>query len=103
MTVKPCYNYCSNIMRGCLANQGDLDSEWNNFIGEQAINVFVSLEIVQLPATRSIAIVSYEISICHLMFANFNSTQSSYYSTSTCSLELIVAFPKTFDTVNTKF
>ncbi|KAK1346444.1 hypothetical protein QTO34_000300 [Cnephaeus nilssonii] len=32
VTVKPCYNYCSNIMRGCLANQGDLDSEWNNFI-----------------------------------------------------------------------
>lgn len=57
-------------MRGCLANQGDLDSEWNNFIGEQAIHVFVSLEIVQLPATRSIAVVSYEISICYLMFAN---------------------------------
>ncbi|EPY73452.1 glypican-4 [Camelus ferus] len=32
VTVKPCYNYCSNIMRGCLANQGDLDFEWNNFI-----------------------------------------------------------------------
>ncbi|XP_010846755.1 PREDICTED: glypican-4-like [Bison bison bison] len=32
VTVKPCYNYCSNIMRGCLANQGDLDLEWNNFI-----------------------------------------------------------------------
>lgn len=34
VSVKPCYNYCSNIMRGCLANQGDLDFEWNNFIGE---------------------------------------------------------------------
>ncbi|XP_027693820.1 glypican-4 [Vombatus ursinus] len=32
VTVKPCSNYCSNVMRGCLANQGDLDSEWNNFI-----------------------------------------------------------------------
>lgn len=32
VSVKPCYNYCSNIMRGCLANQGELDSEWNNFI-----------------------------------------------------------------------
>ncbi|CAH6780013.1 Gpc4 [Phodopus roborovskii] len=32
VTAKPCYNYCSNIMRGCLANQGDLDFEWNNFI-----------------------------------------------------------------------
>uniref|UniRef100_A0A8C9DHF9 Glypican-4 n=1 Tax=Prolemur simus TaxID=1328070 RepID=A0A8C9DHF9_PROSS len=32
VTVKPCYNYCSNIMRGCLAYQGDVDSEWNSFI-----------------------------------------------------------------------
>uniref|UniRef100_K7GIL6 Glypican 4 n=1 Tax=Pelodiscus sinensis TaxID=13735 RepID=K7GIL6_PELSI len=32
ITVKPCYNYCFNVMRGCLANQGDLDTEWNNFI-----------------------------------------------------------------------
>ncbi|XP_027465122.1 glypican-4 isoform X2 [Zalophus californianus] len=32
VSVKPCYNYCSNIMRGCLANQGDLEFEWNNFI-----------------------------------------------------------------------
>lgn len=70
MTVKPCYNYCSNIMRGCLANQGDLDVEWNNFIGEQAINVFVSLKIVQLPATRNIVIVRYEIFVQYLMFAS---------------------------------
>ncbi|XP_069318889.1 glypican-4-like [Eulemur rufifrons] len=32
VTVKPCYNYCSNVMRGCLAYQGDVDSEWNSFI-----------------------------------------------------------------------
>lgn len=32
VSVKPCYNYCSNIMRGCLADLGELDSEWNNFI-----------------------------------------------------------------------
>uniref|UniRef100_A0A8C5PUC7 Glypican 4 n=1 Tax=Leptobrachium leishanense TaxID=445787 RepID=A0A8C5PUC7_9ANUR len=32
VTVKPCNNYCLNVMRGCLANPGDLDSEWNNFI-----------------------------------------------------------------------
>ncbi|XP_060126032.1 glypican-4-like [Zootoca vivipara] len=34
VAVKPCYNYCFNVMRGCLANQGELDTEWNNFIGE---------------------------------------------------------------------
>ncbi|NP_001084188.1 glypican 4 L homeolog precursor [Xenopus laevis] len=32
VTVKPCNNYCLNVMRGCLANPGDLDTEWNNFI-----------------------------------------------------------------------
>uniref|UniRef100_A0A3Q3X5M7 Uncharacterized protein n=1 Tax=Mola mola TaxID=94237 RepID=A0A3Q3X5M7_MOLML len=30
--LKPCHNYCHNVMRGCLANQADLDTEWNLFI-----------------------------------------------------------------------
>ncbi|XP_051918484.1 glypican-6a isoform X2 [Hippocampus zosterae] len=29
--LKPCQNYCQNVMRGCLANQADLDLEWNTF------------------------------------------------------------------------
>ncbi|KAG7278070.1 hypothetical protein CRUP_029015 [Coryphaenoides rupestris] len=32
VALKPCQNYCLNVMRGCLANQADLDTEWNNFI-----------------------------------------------------------------------
>lgn len=56
-------------MRGCLANQGDLDFEWNNFIGEQAINIFMLLEVTQLLTTSNIVIVSYEISVCCLRFA----------------------------------
>nr|XP_019966658.1 PREDICTED: glypican-1-like [Paralichthys olivaceus] len=31
-SVKPCSNYCSNVMKGCLANQADLDTEWQNLI-----------------------------------------------------------------------
>ncbi|KAI4565324.1 hypothetical protein MJT46_009667 [Ovis ammon polii x Ovis aries] len=31
-TVRPCNNYCLNVMKGCLANQADLDTEWNLFI-----------------------------------------------------------------------
>ncbi|XP_068124018.1 glypican-6 [Hyperolius riggenbachi] len=31
-TVKPCHNYCLNVMKGCLANQADLDIEWNLFV-----------------------------------------------------------------------
>ncbi|XP_061643645.1 glypican-4 [Phyllopteryx taeniolatus] len=32
VALKPCQNYCLNVMRGCLANQADLDTEWNNFL-----------------------------------------------------------------------
>ncbi|XP_031416258.1 glypican-6-like isoform X2 [Clupea harengus] len=31
-SAKPCKNYCLNVMKGCLANQADLDPEWNQFI-----------------------------------------------------------------------
>ncbi|XP_041030325.1 glypican-1-like [Carcharodon carcharias] len=31
-SVKPCNNYCLNILKGCLANQADLDSEWRNLV-----------------------------------------------------------------------
>ncbi|XP_062866871.1 glypican-6a [Trichomycterus rosablanca] len=30
--LKPCRSYCQNVLKGCLANQADLDLEWNVFI-----------------------------------------------------------------------
>ncbi|XP_061648211.1 glypican-6b isoform X1 [Phyllopteryx taeniolatus] len=30
--IKPCKNYCLNVIKGCLANQADLDPEWNHYI-----------------------------------------------------------------------
>ncbi len=30
--VKPCNNYCMNIMKGCLAYHADLNEEWNSYI-----------------------------------------------------------------------
>nr|XP_033814470.1 glypican-1 [Geotrypetes seraphini] len=30
--LKPCTNYCRNVLKGCLANQADLDTEWKNLI-----------------------------------------------------------------------
>ncbi|XP_077584051.1 glypican-6b isoform X1 [Stigmatopora nigra] len=30
--IKPCKNYCLNVVKGCLANQADLDPEWNHYI-----------------------------------------------------------------------
>ncbi|XP_029435547.1 LOW QUALITY PROTEIN: glypican-2 [Rhinatrema bivittatum] len=31
-SLKPCSGFCLNVMKGCLANQADLDSEWNQFL-----------------------------------------------------------------------
>ncbi|KAM4739183.1 glypican-1-like [Anableps anableps] len=31
-SVLPCSNYCSNVMKGCLANQADLDPVWQGLI-----------------------------------------------------------------------
>ncbi|XP_023933709.1 glypican-6-like [Lingula anatina] len=33
-TIKPCNNYCLNVMKGCLAYQAELNSEWNKYINE---------------------------------------------------------------------
>ncbi|KAJ3593351.1 hypothetical protein NHX12_005686, partial [Muraenolepis orangiensis] len=30
--LRPCRSYCLNVMRGCLANQADLDTEWTLFL-----------------------------------------------------------------------
>uniref|UniRef100_A0A1B6FAD6 Glypican n=1 Tax=Cuerna arida TaxID=1464854 RepID=A0A1B6FAD6_9HEMI len=29
---KTCYNYCSNVMKGCLAHHSELNNEWNSFV-----------------------------------------------------------------------
>uniref|UniRef100_A0A3P9DIE5 Glypican-1 n=1 Tax=Maylandia zebra TaxID=106582 RepID=A0A3P9DIE5_9CICH len=29
-SARPCLNYCTNVMKGCLANQADLDTEWRH-------------------------------------------------------------------------
>lgn len=35
--AKPCGPYCRNVMKGCLANQADLDTEWKNLAGKQGL------------------------------------------------------------------
>uniref|UniRef100_A0A672QGV8 Glypican 6b n=1 Tax=Sinocyclocheilus grahami TaxID=75366 RepID=A0A672QGV8_SINGR len=37
-TLKPCNNYCLNVMKGCLANQADLDPEWSKYIGKTVLS-----------------------------------------------------------------
>ncbi|XP_004079277.1 glypican-1 [Oryzias latipes] len=31
-SARPCANYCSNVMKGCLANQADLNTEWKHLV-----------------------------------------------------------------------
>lgn len=51
-SARPCANYCSNVMKGCLANQADLNTEWrhladtliqvaNRFEGPTAVDVVI--------------------------------------------------------------
>ncbi|KAI8514278.1 Glypican-4, partial [Branchiostoma belcheri] len=42
--VMACNNFCLNVMKGCLANQADLDLEWNNYIGCLANQADLDLE-----------------------------------------------------------
>lgn len=36
-SVKPCNNYCLNVVKGCLANQADLNTEWKYLMGKKAL------------------------------------------------------------------
>ncbi|XP_047224640.1 glypican-1b [Girardinichthys multiradiatus] len=53
-TAKPCANYCSNVMKGCFANQADLHTEWSHLadtmieVGERRLNDVDSV-ILSLP------------------------------------------------------
>ncbi|XP_058845426.1 glypican-4 [Acipenser ruthenus] len=43
VALKPCPNYCLNVMKGCLANQADMDTEWNNVM-DAMLNLAERLE-----------------------------------------------------------
>ncbi|XP_007532067.1 glypican-1 [Erinaceus europaeus] len=35
--ARPCPGYCRNVLKGCLANQADLDAEWRNLLDSMAL------------------------------------------------------------------
>ncbi|XP_004701937.3 glypican-1 [Echinops telfairi] len=35
--ARPCPNYCHNVLKGCLANQADLDAEWRNLLDSMVL------------------------------------------------------------------
>ncbi|XP_029102035.1 glypican-1 [Scleropages formosus] len=61
VSFKPCANYCRNVMKGCLANQADLHTEWQNLLDTmmQVVNSFNSadsgLDVVLYSIPRQIS------------------------------------------------
>ncbi|XP_061588205.1 glypican-1b [Cololabis saira] len=53
-SARPCANYCSNVMKGCLANQADLNTEWRHLadtmteVAERRLDDFDSM-MLSLP------------------------------------------------------
>lgn len=35
--ARPCPDYCHNVLKGCLANQADLDAEWRNLLDSMVL------------------------------------------------------------------
>uniref|UniRef100_A0A8C6EPH9 Glypican-1 n=1 Tax=Marmota marmota marmota TaxID=9994 RepID=A0A8C6EPH9_MARMA len=35
--ARPCPDYCRNVLKGCLANQADLDTEWRNLLDSMVL------------------------------------------------------------------
>ncbi|XP_015228727.1 PREDICTED: glypican-1-like [Cyprinodon variegatus] len=64
-TAKPCANYCTNVMKGCFANQADLHTEWSHLadtmieVGEHRLDDMDSV-ILSLPNQISEALFTME-------------------------------------------
>ncbi|XP_039603300.1 glypican-2 [Polypterus senegalus] len=73
-SLKPCHSFCQNVMKGCLANQADLDVEWNNFI--ETLNQLA--EKLQGPFNIELATDSIGVKISEaIMYMQENSVQTS--------------------------
>lgn len=79
-SVKPCSSYCSNVMKGCLANQADLDPEWQSLIDTMILvassfSTEPSLDVV----LTSIPVRIYEA--VHYLQENMDSFTAKVYQT----------------------
>lgn len=51
-SARPCANYCSNVMKGCLANQADLNTEWRHLAGGEHTHIHICLQFSHMFAQR---------------------------------------------------
>lgn len=43
-SARPCANYCHNVMKGCLANQADLNTEWRHLAGGEQTHIYTCIQ-----------------------------------------------------------
>ncbi|KAM9323341.1 glypican-1b [Pholidichthys leucotaenia] len=77
-SARPCANYCSNVMKGCLANQADLNTEWRHL----AVTMMQVADRMQGPSGVDSVILSLPNRISEAMFAmteNIDSINSKLF------------------------
>lgn len=73
--VKPCRNYCLNVMKGCLANQADLDPEWNQYIGKVSFffSFTGSLDKYFCYLCSALQLAAFHFNVCGIIYKWFDS------------------------------
>uniref|UniRef100_A0A8C7XXV4 Glypican 2 n=1 Tax=Oryzias sinensis TaxID=183150 RepID=A0A8C7XXV4_9TELE len=72
--LQPCHPLCLNVMKGCLANQADLDTEWNNFIDA----LYLVSEKLEGPFNMELAAESIAVKVSEaIMYMQENSVSVS--------------------------
>ncbi|XP_072770793.1 glypican-1-like [Nerophis lumbriciformis] len=79
-SVKPCANYCSNVMKGCLANQADLHPEWQNLI-DTMIRVASSFSTEPSLDVVLSAVPAQIFEAVHILQENFDTYTAKVYQT----------------------
>ncbi|KAG7222351.1 hypothetical protein INR49_016306 [Caranx melampygus] len=107
--LKPCHNYCQNVMKGCLANQADLDPEWNLFIDamllvaarlEGPFNIEAVIEPIDIKISEAIMTMQENsMQVSAKAFAAYSSGNKSY-TTSALATVLWAIVNQSYTSVN---
>lgn len=82
ITVKPCSNYCLNVIKGCLHYYNEIDVEWDNFVAEMEhvsdrllgpFNIVMVVEPINIKISEAImnfqVIFFFYILLMHLFYS----------------------------------
>lgn len=79
-SARPCLNYCTNVMKGCLANQADLDTEWRH-LADTMIQVADRLDDPAGVESVILSLPSYISEAMNTMMENIASINSKLFQT----------------------